>query len=91
MARSKIKKSDSLDPQKATHIDVNPHHYRSHLADECVADVFDRIFAALNTDNFDKSDIQTDYFHVGHYVDVQLGRWNKPFVVTPGPAVLAAA
>jgi hypothetical protein len=23
-----------------------------------------------------------DYFHVGHYVNVRIGAWNKPFVVT---------
>lgn len=34
---------------------------------------------ALNLDNFDKSDIQTDYFHVGHYIEISLGRWDKPF------------
>jgi hypothetical protein len=24
----------------------------------------------------------TDYFHVGHYVDLRIGTWAKPFVVT---------
>jgi hypothetical protein len=42
--------------------------------------------AALNIDNFNKSDIQADYFHVGHYVSIRIGRWNKPFVFT-GKAV----
>lgn len=41
---------------------------------------------ALNTDNFDKSDIQTDYFHVGHHVSMHIGRWNKPFTLTSAPA-----
>jgi hypothetical protein len=34
--------------------------------------------AALDTDNFDHSDSQTDYFHVGHYTDINFGEWNKP-------------
>lgn len=38
----------------------------------------------LNTDNFDKSEPMSDYFHVGHYVDIQFGRWDKPFVNTFG-------
>jgi hypothetical protein len=37
---------------------------------------------ALNDGNFDKSDIQSDYFHVGWYVDIQIGRWNKPYRFT---------
>jgi hypothetical protein len=36
---------------------------------------------ALNTDNHDNSDVQSDYFDVGHYVDLDIGRWDKPFVV----------
>jgi hypothetical protein len=39
------------------------------------------IVKALNTGNFDKSDSQTDYFHVGFYADLNLGRWDKDFVV----------
>lgn len=34
---------------------------------------------ALSTGNFDKSDMQTDYHHVGWYVDLQIGRWDKPY------------
>src|SRR5690606_40972107 len=51
--------------------------------DECVADVMERIVAALNTGNWDRSDIQTDYFDVGHYVDLRIGTWDKPFVYKP--------
>ena len=29
---------------------------------------------------FDESDIMTDYFHVAHYVDINIGKWNKPYV-----------
>ena len=61
---------------------MNQYHYRNHLDDECVADVFEKIFECLNIDNFDKSDIQSDYFHVGHYVSLRIGVWNKPFIVT---------
>jgi hypothetical protein len=54
--------------------------------DECFtcADLtatFEKIADALNLDNFDKSDSMTDYFHVGHYVDINVGKWNKPFAV----------
>lgn len=74
--------SEHFDPKAAKHHQVNPYHYREHLDDECVADVFDRIFDALNTDNHDRSDTMTDYFDVGHYVELNLGRWDKSFVVT---------
>ena len=76
-----FKKSDYFDPTSNTHTNVNPYHYERHFADKKVAKIFDKIFGAINVDNFNNSDIQTDYFHVGHYVDVQIGRWNKPFKV----------
>ena len=75
------KASDYFDPKTATHCDVNPYHYRDHLDDECVADVFAAILDALNIDNHDRSDVMTDYFDVGHYVDLNIGRWDKPFEV----------
>lgn len=42
---------------------------------------FVKIRNALNTDNHDNSDAQVDYFDVGHYVDLQIGEWNRPFKV----------
>jgi hypothetical protein len=44
-------------------------------------ETFKKISTAMNTDNFDNSDIMTDYFHVGHYVSIQIGKWDKPFII----------
>lgn len=35
-------------------------------------------------ENFDKSDIQSDYFNVDWYVDIHLGTYEKPYVNTAG-------
>lgn len=35
--------------------------------------------AALNVGNHDRSDIMTDYFDVGWYIHINIGRWNKPY------------
>lgn len=40
-----------------------------------------RFTTPLNIDNYDNSDSQTDYFDVGHYTSINLGSWNKPFIV----------
>lgn len=29
--------------------------------------------------NFDHSDSMTDYFHVGWYTEINIGRWDKPY------------
>jgi hypothetical protein len=86
-----FKASDYFKPETATHMDVNPYHYAEWIEDECVAEVISKIMGALNTDNFDKSDSMTDYFYCGHYVDLNIGRWNKPFVCTAKPVELGVA
>lgn len=41
--------------------------------------LFKEIVACLNLNNYDNSDIMTDYFDVGHYVDINVGVFGKPF------------
>jgi hypothetical protein len=59
---------------------VNNYHPQNYFNESLP--IIEKIIDALNTDNFDNSDPMTDYFHVGHYVDLQVGRWDKPFIVT---------
>jgi hypothetical protein len=59
-------------------IDVNPYWYQEHFTGKALG-FMKEIFAAMNNGNHDRSDIQTDYFDVGWYVDVNVGRWNKPY------------
>jgi hypothetical protein len=61
-------------------LDVNPYWYHDHFDGNAKA-FLKEIFAAMNTGNHDNSDIQSDYFDVGWYVDVNIGRWNKPYVL----------
>jgi hypothetical protein len=67
--------------QSANQISVNQYHFERQFKDSTYVDLFKKIVAALNTDNYDNSDITTDYFDVGHYVGIEIGRWNKPFEV----------
>jgi hypothetical protein len=48
---------------------------------EKATEVLKNINHILNTDNFDESDSMTDYFHVGHYISISIGDWNKPFTL----------
>ena len=43
---------------------------------------FAEIIAAMKgPEFFDHSDAMSDYFHVSHYIDINLGDWNKPYVL----------
>jgi len=68
------------DKPQPTHADVNHYHLDGAFTGELLT-TFEKIKGALNLDNHDRSDIQTDYFDVGHYVSIHLGRWDKPFIV----------
>ena len=43
---------------------------------------FAEVIAAMKGPKFfDHSDSMTDYFHCSHYIDINLGDWNKPYVL----------
>jgi hypothetical protein len=64
--------------------DVNTYHLGASFTGkelECLTELKD----ALNLDNYDNSDIQTDYFDVGHYIAITIGKWDKPYKYTGAP------
>jgi hypothetical protein len=66
---------------------VNPYHIADSFSGDLLV-VVQKIMAALNLNNYDNSDIMTDYFDVGHYVDLKFGEWDNPFLDTvPSPVV----
>lgn len=65
-----------------TDISVNEYWAHEHLKACAEKEVMLKILECLNLDNFDNSDPMTDYFHVGHYIDLRIGTWSKPFAVT---------
>jgi len=62
-----------------THFSPNDLYLSNSYSGELL-ETMEKINTALNLDNFDNSDTMTDYFHVGHYVTIQAGKWNKPFI-----------
>lgn len=60
--------------------DVNPYHYRSHFSGIALS-FLTEVLEAMNNGNHDNSDIQTDYFDIGWYVDVRIGNWEKPYAL----------
>ena len=63
------------------YIDVNPYWFKDHFTGE-VKELLIKVFAALNNGNHDNSDSQSDYFDVGWYVDVNIGKWDSPYIYT---------
>jgi hypothetical protein len=65
------------------HVQLNSHHLAKHFEKTEVADLFKKIEAAMyGADYHDNSNIMIDYHDTAYYVNVNLGKWNKPFLVT---------
>ena len=64
--------------------------YADVIADQSIVAIFDKIYAAMHNGNHDRSDAMCDYFDVGWYVDIQLGKWDKPFIYTGGQPIVKA-
>jgi hypothetical protein len=36
---------------------------------------------SINKDWYDNSDAQTDYFEMAYYIEVNIGKWDKPYIL----------
>ena len=45
------------------------------------SDILKRIIAIINDGNYDHSDIYTDYFCVGWYVNLSQGKYDRPYIL----------
>jgi hypothetical protein len=67
--------------RKNQSLDVNPYWYHEHFTGRAKDFLAEVIPAMYGPDYFDESDIQTDYFHCSHYIDVNIGKWNQPYAL----------
>lgn len=63
---------------------VNPYYASERAVDKKIGKFFKELVEAMNGKgtkiaNHDNSDIMTDYFDVGWYVNINVGKWDKPY------------
>lgn len=79
---NKVTGGDLHGNPRIDNLDVNPYWYHDHF-DGVAREFLEELFAAMKgTKWFNKSDIQSDYFHIAYYLDVNVGQWDKPYVHT---------
>jgi len=69
---------DSVD--KKIHHQVNVYHIKNHFTGKSQKFLLE-VYAAMMTGNHDNSDIMTDYFDIGWYCDINIGQWNKEYIL----------
>jgi hypothetical protein len=64
------------------YMSVNNYWYDQQFTGTC-KQILDEIIKTANSagQNYNKSDIMSDYHDVGFYLDVNIGKWNKPYEV----------
>lgn len=72
--------------EKPTHIQVNRYYaseWCRRVGEENIAKFYEELNeATMDADWFQESDIQTDYFRTAYFIDINVGRWNKPYIHT---------
>ena len=67
--------------KKPEYLDVNQYWIEDGYTG-IVKDFINELYDAMKGDKwFDKSDIQSDYFHTAYYMDVNVGSWDKPYTL----------
>ena len=73
-------KSGKIDFGDATQ--VNVYWINDHFKGKA-AEFLNKLLTAMKGPGyFDKSDSMTDYSHLSHYLDINLGKWDKPYILT---------
>jgi hypothetical protein len=67
---------------------INHHWFREHYTGAALAFLAE-LLPAMNEGNHDRSDLMTDYHDVGWYLDIRLGKHDRPYLLSAGDAVAA--
>lgn len=64
--------------QREGNVSVNQYYLDSSFSGIAL-EYLEKAKAIMYADHWDKSDIQSDYFNCAYYIDVRVGKWNKPY------------
>ena len=67
--------------RKNQSMDVNPYWYQEHFSGVAKEFLTEAMVALKSADWYDETDAQVDYFNTAYYVDINVGKWNKPYIV----------
>lgn len=64
------------------YLDVNTYWIDDHYTGKAKTFLKEAKKALEGEGFFNNDDAMTDYFHRSHYIDINVGKWNKAYVVT---------
>lgn len=61
------------------YISINPYWLENSFSGQALEFLQKAVQALKASKYFDHSDGLTDYFHCSHYINITIGKWNKPY------------
>ena len=68
-------------PTTSGYDQVNPYWFQDHYDGDAKAFLTEAFKALKSADWYDESDAMIDYFNIAYYVDINIGKWNAPYIV----------
>jgi hypothetical protein len=60
---------------------VNPYWFQDHYDGDAKAFLTEAFNALKSANWYDESNAMIDYFNTAYYVDINIGKWDKPYIV----------
>jgi len=61
---------------------INPYWYKDHFKDDVIIGFLTQAIEALKSAEwYDRSDLMSDYFCTAYYYEVNIGNWDKPYIL----------
>jgi hypothetical protein len=73
--------SRGFTPNTSGYDTVNKYWYQDHYDGAAKEFIAEAITALQSAGWYDRSDAMIDYFDTAYYIDINIGRWDKPYVV----------
>lgn len=71
---------ESQEEKKPDYLGFHKHSDFKEIKDDKAVEFLKKALDILMSGNHDNSDIMSDYHDVGWYVDINIGKWDKPYV-----------
>ena len=68
-------------PTTSGYDQVNPYWFQDHYDGKAKAFLTEAFKALKSADWYDESNAMIDYFNIAYYVDINIGKWNAPYIV----------
>jgi hypothetical protein len=68
-------------PTTSGYDQVNPYWFQDHYDGKAKAFLTEAFKALKSADWYDESNAMIDYFNIAYYVDINIGKWNTPYIL----------